>query len=93
MIQKYYQPKDLSFLVKTSAHRASAKSLFLSFEYGVMPNEFKSPLKQMRSGTDAGDVICNEGLELFMKKSNGKAVCLSESTADILLQRGVVDFF
>jgi len=58
-----------------------------------MPKEFKLPLKQMRIGTDAVDVICNEGLELFMKNSNGKAVCLSESTADILLQRGVIDYF
>ncbi|MGY5143689.1 MAG: cupredoxin domain-containing protein [Candidatus Nitrosopumilus sp. bin_32a] len=71
----------------------SAKSLFLSFEYGIEPNEFQSPLKQMRSGTDSSDVICNEGLELFNKVSNGKAVCLTESTAIILLQRGFVDYF
>ncbi|MGV7226293.1 MAG: cupredoxin domain-containing protein [Nitrosopumilus sp.] len=71
----------------------SAKSLFLSFEYGTMPDEFQSPLKQMRSGVDSSDVICNEGLELFMKISNGKAVCLSESTGMILMQRGLVDYF
>jgi plastocyanin len=71
----------------------SAKSLFLSFEYGIMPDEFQSPLKQMRSGVDSSDVICNEGLELFMKISNGKAVCLSESTGMILMQRGLVDYF
>ena len=71
----------------------SAKSLFLKFEYGILPKEFQSPLKQMRSGVDASDVICNEGLELLMKTSNGKAVCISESTATIMLQRGWADYF
>jgi len=71
----------------------SAKSVFLSFEYGVIPNDFPSPLKQMRTGVDAGDVTCNEGLELFMKKSNGKAICVSESTSIILQQRGLIDYF
>ena len=71
----------------------SAKSLFLPFEYGIMPKEFQSPYKQMRSGIAAGDVICNEGLELYMKISNGRAVCLNESSGTILMQRGVVDFF
>ena len=71
----------------------SAKSLFLSFEYGIAPDEFQSPLKQMRSGVDSSDVICNEGLELFMKISNGKAVCLSDSTGVVLMQRGIVDYF
>ena len=71
----------------------SAKSLFLKFEYGIMPKEFQSPLKQMRSGVSTIDVICNEGLELLMKISNGKAVCLSESTATVMLQRGWADYF
>lgn len=71
----------------------SAKSMFLSFEYGIEPKEFQSPLKQMRLGTDSSDVICNEGLELFMKNSNGKAVCLSESTAISLIQRDIIDYF
>ena len=71
----------------------SAKSLFLKFEFGIMSKEFQSPLKQMELGTDAREVICNEGLELFMKTSNGKAVCLSESTAMIMLQRGWADNF
>lgn len=72
---------------------SDAKSLFLPFEYGIMPKEFQSPLKQMRSGITADDVMCNEGLELLMKISNGKAVCLSDSTASILMQRGMVDYF
>lgn len=72
---------------------SSAKSLFLSFEYGIIPSESPSPLKQMRSGVAAGDVMCNEGLELYMKTSNGSAVCLSESSGIILMKRGFVDFF
>ncbi|MGY5151040.1 MAG: cupredoxin domain-containing protein [Candidatus Nitrosopumilus sp. bin_6a] len=71
----------------------SAKSLFLKFEYGIMQQEIQSPLKQMRTGINASDVICNEGLELLMKTSNGKAVCLSESTATIMMQRGWADYF
>ncbi|MCV0401443.1 MAG: hypothetical protein K5777_05650 [Nitrosopumilus sp.] len=64
-----------------------AKNAFLSFTFGVAPNEFPSPLKQMKSGIDAENVLCNEGLELFVKKSNGKAICLRESTAEILMKR------
>ncbi|MCV0411092.1 plastocyanin/azurin family copper-binding protein [Nitrosopumilus sp.] len=71
----------------------SAKSLFLPFDYGIAPKEFKSPLKQMNIGTDPSDVICNVGLELFMKSSDGKAVCLTESSAIILMQRGWADYF
>ena len=71
----------------------SAKSLFLPFDFGIAPKEFKSPLKQMKTGTNSSDVICNEGLELFMKKSNGKAVCVKETTAEILIKRGWADYF
>ncbi|WP_179372227.1 cupredoxin domain-containing protein [Nitrosopumilus ureiphilus] len=71
----------------------SAKSLFLPFDFGIAPKEFNSPLKQMRTGTEPGDVVCNEGLEIFMKNSNGQAVCLTESTATILMQRGWADYF
>ncbi len=71
----------------------SAKSLFLQFEYGIIPKELQPPIKQMRNGIEPGDVQCNEGLELLMKKSNEKAVCLTKSTAMILMQRGWADYF
>jgi len=67
---------------------SDAKTLYLSFEYGIAPKEFKSPLKQMKSVEHSSDVVCNEGLNLLMKISNRNAVCLTESTAKILLQRG-----
>lgn len=70
-----------------------AKNLFLRIEYGLAPKEFESPLKQMKKGIDAGDVTCNEGLELLMKSTNGKAVCVSEATANVLLKRGWADYF
>ena len=71
----------------------SAKSIFLPFEYGITPKEFNSPTKQMKTGIEPSDVKCNEGLELLMKKSNEKAICLTKSTATILIQRGWADYF
>lgn len=71
----------------------SAKGIFLTFDYGIMPKEFQTPLKQMRIGIDAGDVSCNEGLELLKKISNGKAVCISETSAEKLLLRGWAEYF
>ena len=71
----------------------SAKSLFLSFEYGIGPKLYDSPSKQMKSLILPENVICNDGFELLMKKSNEKAVCVTESTAMILLQRGWADYF
>ncbi|MDH3657905.1 MAG: hypothetical protein OEM77_07190 [Nitrosopumilus sp.] len=62
------------------------------FDYELQIISQPSPKKQM-SSVIPSDVICNEGLELFMKNSNGDAVCLTESTATVLLQRGVVDYF
>jgi len=62
------------------------------FDYELLIMSQPSPKKQMNSIIPR-DVICNEGLELFMKNSNGDAVCLMESTAIVLLQRGWIDYF
>ena len=70
-----------------------AKNLGLSFELGIAAKEIQSPLKQMKSGTDSRDVICNEGFELFMKVSNGKAICVHQSTGENLVKRGWADYF
>jgi hypothetical protein len=70
-----------------------AKNLFLSFELGIGGKEIQPPFKQMKSGIDSGDVICNEGLELLMKISNGKAVCVQQSTGKILMERGWAGYF
>ena len=66
----------------------SAKGIFLSFEYGILPKEFQTPLKQMRAGTDAIDVLCNEGLELVMKLSNGLPACVKPSSIEKMVERG-----
>lgn len=66
----------------------SAKSVFMTFEYGIGTKEYDSPRKQMKSGILASEVECNEGFDLLMKVSNGRAVCLTESTVKILVERG-----
>ena len=70
-----------------------AKNLFLRIDYGLEHKVILTPLKQMKGGVDASDVICNKGLELLMKNSDGSAACVSESTAKILLKRGWGDYF
>ena len=47
-----------------------------------------SPLKQMQSGVSADAVLCNEGLELIFKASDGSAACVMPSTATKLMERG-----
>jgi hypothetical protein len=47
-----------------------------------------SPLKQMKSGIAASDVICKEGLELIFKVSDDSAKCVSSMTASTLVSRG-----
>ena len=71
----------------------SAKNLFLPFEYAPEPKMSTSPMKQLDMGTKPSKVLCSEGLELLMKKSNGNAICLTESTAKILVERGWAVYF
>jgi len=47
-----------------------------------------SPLKQMKSGVAASDVICKEGLELIFKVADGSAKCVSSNTASQLVAKG-----
>lgn len=47
-----------------------------------------SPLKQMQSGVSAEAVVCNEGLELIIKASDGSAACVMPSTVSKLIARG-----
>src|SRR3972149_3589596 len=47
-----------------------------------------SPLKQMKSGVAASDVICKEGLELIFKVADGSANCVSSNTASQLVAKG-----
>ncbi len=49
-----------------------------------------SPLKQMIAGIDVDEIECREGLNLVVKNSNGVAMCLKSSTAEKLIERGLV---
>lgn len=46
------------------------------------------PLKQMQDGVEPRQVQCNEGLQLLLKQSSGSAICVTPSSANILMQRG-----
>lgn len=52
-----------------------------------------SPLKQMANGINPGDVQCKEGFDLYMRTFDYSAVCLHTSSAEKLMQRGVVTHF
>jgi len=47
-----------------------------------------SPRDQMEHGTDAIAVVCNEGLQLMMKSSDGSAACVKATSVDRLTERG-----
>ena len=49
-----------------------------------------SPLKQLTSGTDPHAIQCDTGFKLAFKASNSRPACLTESTYQILSQRGWV---
>jgi hypothetical protein len=48
-----------------------------------------SPRHQIAAGIDAQMVECREGLSLVMKTSNDKPLCVKESTAEKLIERGI----
>ena len=65
----------------------NSSTIYFDFE-----SKYPSPKKQMDE-IEPGDVICNDGFELLMKNSNGKAICVTPSTAEILMKRGWADYF
>jgi hypothetical protein len=48
-----------------------------------------SPRHQVSAGIDAQMVECREGFELVMKTSNASPICVKETTAEKLIQRGI----
>ncbi len=62
------------------------KSPLLYFDYKLAEKAQLTPKKQMKI-VSPEDVICNEGLELMKKVSDGAAVCLTPSTAKALVER------
>jgi|CXWL01.1.fsa_nt_gi hypothetical protein len=55
-----------------------------SFEY------IASPLKQFKSGIAPKDVVCKQGLELVMKKSNGQPICIKGTSVETLTLRNYI---
>jgi len=49
-----------------------------------------SPRQQMMAGISIDEIECREGLNLVMMNSNGKAMCMKSSTAEKLIDRGIV---
>jgi len=48
-----------------------------------------SPRHQMAAGIDAKMVECREGFSLVMKTSNASPMCVKETTAEKLIERGI----
>jgi len=47
-----------------------------------------TPLKQYMNGIPSGDVLCNEGLALIFKSTDGSPACVKSKTAQKLIERG-----
>jgi len=55
-----------------------------------MRHAWLSPHQQMMAGISIDEIECREGLNLVMMHSNGKAMCMKSSTAEKLIDRGIV---
>ncbi len=62
-------------------------------EFMEMAKEFSmtwlSPRHQVSAGIDAQMVECREGFKLIMKTSNSSPICVKETTAEKLIDRGI----
>ncbi|MFY9300639.1 MAG: PEFG-CTERM sorting domain-containing protein [Candidatus Nitrosotenuis sp.] len=52
-------------------------------EYAGLP-----PLQQVKSGVASDEVVCDSGMELLIKNSNGSPACVKPATAERLVQLG-----
>ncbi|MGI0088302.1 MAG: hypothetical protein ACREBI_10175 [Nitrosotalea sp.] len=59
-----------------------------SVSHGINTMGRLSPLEQLKTGTAAGDVKCNVGLQLIFKAEDGSPACVKEQTAYKLAERG-----
>lgn len=46
------------------------------------------PLQQVKSGVTPNEVVCDSGMELLIKNSNGSPACVKPATAERLIQLG-----
>jgi YVTN family beta-propeller protein len=54
----------------------------------MMEKEVLPPLKQIKSGIAASEIVCKEGLDLIFKASNGNPACVSPTSATKLVAMG-----
>ena len=48
-----------------------------------------SPHQQMKAGVPVDELECREGLNLVLKSSNGKALCVKSTTAESMIEKGL----
>jgi hypothetical protein len=48
-----------------------------------------SPHKQMKAGVAVDELECREGLNLLLKTSNGKALCVKSTSAERMIEKGL----
>ena len=80
------------FFVKQITERYEQTGPNTHMEKNLRKNEFRnysylSPLKQVEKGILPTEVLCKEGMELAIKKTNGNPVCLSPDTVEKLIDR------
>ncbi|MDE1843907.1 MAG: hypothetical protein KGI10_01100 [Thaumarchaeota archaeon] len=56
--------------------------------YGGTIQKIESPLKQFKSGIEAKDVKCGNGLSLVIKAEDNSPACIKTQTAQNLIERG-----
>jgi hypothetical protein len=59
-------------------------SMFVMNAYG----DIASPLRQMKAGIIAEEILCNDGLTRMVDSTKSKAICVKETTSNIFLERG-----
>jgi len=59
----------------------------------VEPLSTLAPLKQMKNGIDPEDVMCKDGLDLFMRIGDNSAMCISSKFSETLMNSGMIDYF
>ena len=58
--------------------------------YFLVSIDSEPPLKQFKSGIESKDVVCKQGLELVMKKSNGQPICVKSTSVRTLTLRNYI---
>ena len=77
--------KSGSYVVRTAA--ITDKYMNLDGGWTIIIKEIP-PLKQIASGVEPKQVICNQKLQLVLKDSNNFSACVTENSAKKLINRG-----